>query len=159
MKFLLKIISSIIIIFSALLWWNIIYSAGESSSESLKNTQISNKSDQTSTSNSVQLCGSDNCTVKQWALKINHKVTDIERERTFFDYVQSVLWFVVSFIYIIGTIYIIYAWFLLLMWTGDIIASWKAKSNIIYVMVWLVVIYMAHPIMKWLINLLWWKMG
>jgi len=93
------------------------------------------------------------CNVKQW-LKEIRKTDWIEKDKTFFDYAQSVLSYLLWFVYILAVIYIIYAWFLLLMWTGDIIASWKARSNIIYVLVWVTVIFLANSIIVWLIGVL-----
>lgn len=151
MKKILKITTLIILIsINIISWLNYLNAADDSSSSSV----IRNQDD-----NYVDLCKfwedrDWRCTLDRWIVKIEDKVKWIEKERNTLEYAQDIIWYLLWFIYIIATIYIIYAWFLLLMWTWDIIASWKARSNIIYVLVWVTVIYLADSIVRWLISIL-----
>ncbi|MCT4617523.1 MAG: TrbC/VirB2 family protein [Candidatus Gracilibacteria bacterium] len=152
MKFLLKIFSTILIIFAIFAGGNNTF-AGDPDKPSSKEINESKTDTKLSKDNTFK-CKGRNCSVSDGALQIRKDVDDIEKDDSLFDYAQSVLSFVLKFIYIIATIYIIYAGFLLLMGTGDIIASGKAKSNIIYVLVGVTIIYLANSIVVWLIKVL-----
>ena len=67
-------------------------------------------------------------------------------------YIQNVVGYVLGFLALIATIIIIYAWFNLLTWIWDEEKAKKTKQIIIYAIWWILLIYLAAPIIKFVLE-------
>ncbi|MCT4617524.1 MAG: pilin [Candidatus Gracilibacteria bacterium] len=76
----------------------------------------------------------------------------IERNKRFSEYVQDIIKYALGFLTVVGVIYIIYAGLLLLTSAGEEEKMTKARKNIMFVMVGFAVVYLAYPIVSWLVN-------
>lgn len=70
------------------------------------------------------------------------------------QFIQDVVKYLLSFISIIGVIYIIYAGFQLMIGAGDEEKMKKAKQIILYVVIGIVVMWLAYGIVNWTIKLI-----
>jgi type IV secretory pathway VirB2 component (pilin) len=68
------------------------------------------------------------------------------------EYAQYIVTYLMGFISIIAVIYIIYAGFQLMIGAGDEEKMKKTRQIIIYVILGILVMWLAYPIVKWTIN-------
>ena len=96
----------------------------------------------------------DECNLSRWVEIVKWTVTGIETERPLSEYIQDITVYILSFLTIVSVIYIIYAWFRILIsvWDDEVIK--KQKSTILYVVVWLAVIWLAYPILVFVLEIL-----
>ena len=110
-----------------------------------------------SSSAEIPYCNDDKCGLVNWIEEAQWAINDTVSDRSASDYIQDVVAFLLGFIAIIAVIVIIYAWFNILTWAGDEEKIKKAKMTIIYVIVGIVVIYLAWPIFNLVVKILnWW---
>jgi len=93
------------------------------------------------------------CWLTQWidALKW---LEYIETERSFSVYAQDIVKFLLWFVYLVAVAFIVYAWFNLLTGAGDEEKAKKSKGMIIYVVIWILIIFLAGPITEFILNIL-----
>lgn len=84
-------------------------------------------------------------------------IDDSVTDRSASAYIQDVVAFLLWFIAIVAVILIIYAWFNILTWAWDEEKVKKAKMTIIYVVIGMIVIYLAWPIFTFIVNVLNWN--
>lgn len=99
-------------------------------------------------------CWEQDCNLTTWTEIVKETVGWIEKERTLTEYVQDITVYILTFISIIAVIYIIYAWFRILTWAWDEEVLKKQKTTILYVVLWMLVIWLAYPIVQFIINVL-----
>jgi uncharacterized membrane protein YwzB len=99
-------------------------------------------------------CWEEDCNLDTGIENVRNTVKWIEQERTFSEYVQDIVVYMLSFISIIAVIYIIYAWFRILTGAWDEEVLKKQKSTILYVIIWMAVIWLAYPITIFISDLL-----
>lgn len=80
-------------------------------------------------------------------------INDVETERTLSEYIQDVAAFALTFVSIIAVLYIIYAGFRILIWNGEEEQLKKSKTTIIYVIIGLVVMWLAWSITAFVLGL------
>ncbi len=99
-------------------------------------------------------CWEQGCNLSSWVDIVKWTVTGIETERPLSEYIQDITVYILSFLTIVSVIYIIYAWFRILIsvWDDEVIK--KQKSTILYVVVWLAVIWLAYPILVFVLGVL-----
>lgn len=85
---------------------------------------------------------------------IKDGLDDIETDRSLSEYIQDVLIYILTFISIIAVIYIIYAGVMILIGNGDEEKVKKSKQIIIYVALGIVLIWLAWPITRLILNIL-----
>jgi len=95
----------------------------------------------------------DDCGLENWVKAIKN-IDGIESTRTASVYIQDIVKYILTFLTLIATIIIIYAWFNLLTWVGDEEKAKKTKSIIIYAIIWLLIIFAAGPIIDFVLNIL-----
>ena len=105
----------------------------------------------------IQYCKDWECWINKWTESVKW-VNWIVTDRKFSQYVQDVIKYILTFVFIIAVIYIIYAWFNLLISAWDESKAKNSKSIIIYVIIWIVIIYLAYSIVLWIMNVLWVKL-
>ncbi|EKE27985.1 MAG: hypothetical protein ACD_3C00111G0002 [uncultured bacterium (gcode 4)] len=89
------------------------------------------------------------CTIDKWTDVVANNVNDIQKNKKFSVYVQDIAAYLVIFIWIIGVLYIIYSGFVILTSSGDDWKVKKAKVSIMYVLIWIILVFLAYPIIKW----------
>lgn len=91
----------------------------------------------------------------EWGIEIiKDSLWDIETERSASAYIQDVVEYLLTFLALIAVIYIIYAGFNIMIWNGDEEKLKKSRQTIIYVLLWLVVIFLAWPITLFILNII-----
>ena len=103
--------------------------------------------------NEIPYCNGEPCWVKAWIDAIKN-IDWLESNRTASVYIQGIVKYVLWFLALIATIMIIYAWFNLLTWVGDEEAAKKSKTIILYSVIWIVIIFLAGPIVEFVLNAL-----
>lgn len=92
--------------------------------------------------------------IQDWVDLVKNEVNSVETERAFSEYVQDVVLYLISFVSFIAIIYIIYAWFMILTWAWDEEKLKKSKTIIFYVAIWMILIWLAYPIVMFMIDFL-----
>jgi len=91
--------------------------------------------------------------LKQWIDAVKW-INDINKKDSATTYITSVTVYILWFVYFIAVVLIIYAWFNLLTWIWDEEKAKKSKTMIIYVILWIIIIFLAGPIVKFVIEAL-----
>lgn len=130
-------IISIILLFSLPFWANAAFSIRDSGAAP-----------------TVRYCQGDECGLQEWTEIIKNSLSDIETERTASEYIQDIVAYLLTFLALIAVIYIIYAGFNILIWNGDEEKLKKSRQTIVYVLLWLIVIFLAWPITLFILNIL-----
>lgn len=99
-------------------------------------------------------CGWNCDSISDGTNLVKYEINDIEKDRTFSQFVQDILIYLLWFLSLIAIIYIIYAWFMILIWAWDEEKLKKSKTTILYVVIWMVLIWLAYPITLFIINVL-----
>jgi len=103
---------------------------------------------------SVRYCEWNDCWLQQWTEIIKDSLWDIETDRSISQYIQDIVAYLLTFLALISVIYIMYAGFNILIWNGDEEKLKKSRQTIIYVLLWLIVIFLAWPITLFILNIL-----
>ena len=93
----------------------------------------------------VEYCQNWECWLEEWIEEM-YDIDGIETDRKASDFVQDIVSYLLTFVTIIWVIYIIYAWFNLLTSAWDEEKAKKSKQIIIYVMIWIILMYLANSI-------------
>ncbi|MDD3646128.1 MAG: TrbC/VirB2 family protein [Candidatus Gracilibacteria bacterium] len=102
----------------------------------------------------VDCAGDDDCDLKGGIEKVKNTVNDIEKDRKFSQYVQDVIQYILGFISLVAVIYIIYAGFMILIGAGDEDKLKKSKQTILYVIIGIVLIWLAYSIVAFIMDML-----
>jgi Na+-driven multidrug efflux pump len=102
----------------------------------------------------IRYCDDWECGLTEWIEIIKGSLDDIETERSASQYIQDVVQYLLMFISIVAVIYIMYAGFQILIWNGDEEKLKKSRQTIIYVMIGIIVIWLAWPITDFILNML-----
>ena len=99
-------------------------------------------------------CSGDACNIQTGIDIVKNQVNWIEQNKTFSQYIQDIVGYLLTFLTIIAVIYIIYAWFRILIgaWEEEVLK--KQKSTILYVVIWLAVIWIAYPLTLFIFQVL-----
>lgn len=100
------------------------------------------------------ICSDGECGLDAGIELAKQGINDIEKDRTLSEYIQDVIVYLLTFVSIIAVIYIIYAGFNILIGNGDEEKLKKSKLTIVYVVIGIVLIWLAWPITKFFINIL-----
>lgn len=106
------------------------------------------------TTNQIPYCKDGECWIDQWVDAIRD-INVIETQRTASQYIQDIAQYILNFLAFIAIFVIMYAWFKLLFWMWEEDAAKKSKQIIIYAILWLVIIYIAWPLIDfviWILN-------
>jgi hypothetical protein len=95
---------------------------------------------------SITYCQNGECWLKEWIETVKRSISDIDTTSTFSEKIQEIIVFLLTFLTLVAVIYIMYAWFKILVSNGEDEAIKKSKKTIIYVIVWIVVIWFAYTI-------------
>ena len=98
-------------------------------------------------------CQGDECGVQQGIDLVWTWINDVETERSLSEYIQDVAEFALTFVSIIAVLYIIYAGFRILIGNGEEEQLKKSKTTIIYVIIGLIVMWLAWSITAFVLNI------
>jgi len=99
-------------------------------------------------------CNSWDCWLQAWIEAVRWNVDGIVTDRSLSDYIQDIIVFLLGFLSIIAIIYIIYAGFTLLSSAWDEDKMKNTKNTILYVIIGLVIIWLAGPITTFVFRVL-----
>lgn len=102
----------------------------------------------------VYLCQWNECSLEQWALIAKDTIDTIENDRSLSVYITDIIQYLATFLSLIWVIIIIYAWFTILVSGWDEEKLKSARRMILYAIIWIVLIWLAHAIMLWFIEVL-----
>lgn len=99
-------------------------------------------------------CQDDECSLESWITVMKAWINDIEKDRKASTYVQDIIKYVLWFVTLVWVIYIIYSWFQIMIsaWAEDKVK--KSKMTIFYIFMWIVLIWLAYPIVNFMMKLL-----
>ena len=99
-------------------------------------------------------CANSDCSLTKWTELVKDTINDIEKDKTFSEYIQDIIFYVITFVSFIALIYIIFAWFKVLTSWWDEEENKKAKWIIKAVIIWIAIIWLAYPITSFIIKAL-----
>lgn len=105
-------------------------------------------------SDDIPYCNWNDCWLWKWVNAVKDAQLIQWWDTTASGYAVSVVRYILTFLFLISVIVIIYAGFVLLLWLWDEEKSKKAKQIIIYAIIWIVVIFLAWPLTTFIINVL-----
>lgn len=101
----------------------------------------------------IQYCNNAwECGLEEGIQKLQ-TIESIETQKSASEYIQDVVSFSLTFLAIVAVIYIIYAWFNILISAGDEEKMKKSKTTIIFVIIGLIIIFFATPILSFVLNI------
>lgn len=78
----------------------------------------------------------------------------IETDRSASEYIQDIVVYLLWFVSLIAVIYIIYSGFQILIWSGDEEKLKNSKKIILYVILWIILMWLAWPITNFIFDVL-----
>lgn len=101
----------------------------------------------------IHYCKDYSCWLIEWLKYIKASLVGswIETQWTASDYIQRILIYLLTFLKLFAIILIIYAWFVMLTSIGNEERFKKWKTIIIFTIIWLIIIYLAWPIVTFII--------
>ncbi len=98
----------------------------------------------------IEYCQWNKCTLSGWLTATKNAVGGTFSQKTIAVYVTDVVKYFLGFVTLVGVVYIIYAWAQLMTWGWDEEKVKKARQIIIYVIVWILLMWIAYWIV-WII--------
>lgn len=98
-------------------------------------------------------CQGDSCTTERWVNDVRTLIPDLTN-RPISVYIQDIVRYLLSFISIIAVIYIIYAGFQVMTGAGDEEKMKKARNIILYVIIGIIIMWLAYGIVWWALKLI-----
>ena len=96
-------------------------------------------------------CWDGECSLEEWTKIVKNWINDIETTRTTSEYIQDIVVYLLSFVTLIAVLYIIFAWAKILFSAWDDEEVSKSKKIIISVLIWIIVMWLAFAIVKFII--------
>ncbi len=91
--------------------------------------------------------------IKEWTEKTKDLIKDVYSEWKASDHIQSIVIYLLKFLALLSILVIIFAWFYILTaWTDEEKVS-KWKKIIFYVILWMIIIFLAWPITYFILNM------
>jgi len=99
-------------------------------------------------------CNGNQCGLNEGISLVKNGINDIETQRTLSQYVQDIVKYLLLFISIIAVLYIIWAGFNILIGNGDEEKLKKSRTTIVYVIIGIIIIWLAWPITTFILKVL-----
>ena len=102
-----------------------------------------------SSTNKILICdGSDwrKCSIEEWTRVIKENIKDIEKTQKASVFIQNIVAYLLMFLWLIGVLYVIYAWFNILLSAWEESKLKTEKQRIVFVIIGLIVIFLAYSI-------------
>ena len=104
--------------------------------------------------NEYDINWNNKCGLTEGTLEIRDKIDDIETERPLSEYVQDVVTFLLWFVSLVAVLYILYAWFNILISWWDEEKVKNSKMTIIYAWLWIILMWIAYSIVLFIIRII-----
>lgn len=101
----------------------------------------------------IPYCDTWDCWLEQWIDAVDW-VDAVVNDRPASQYIQDVVEYILWFLALIAVLVIIYSWFVLLTAAWDEDKAKKTKTIILYAIVWLIIIFLAGPIVEFVLDIL-----
>ena len=93
------------------------------------------------------------CSLDEWTKIVKNNIDWINTNQSFVDFVQDIVAYILTFISLIAVLYIIYAWFsILVSWWNDEVQK-KQKKTIFSIIIWIVLIWLSYTIVNFIVDL------
>jgi len=103
----------------------------------------------------VRYCNNDGeCGLDEGAQVIEGSLDGIVTDRSASEYIQDIIIYLLGFLFLIAVIYIIYAWFQILVAAWDEEKMKKSKNIIVYAFIGIVIIFLAWSIVRFMFNVI-----
>lgn len=99
----------------------------------------------------IGICKDGECGLEKGIEAIKN-IEDIETERSASEYIRDITLYILSFLWLIAVLYIIYWGFLIFSSAWDDEKVWKWKKLITYALVGILVIFLAYSIVAWFLT-------
>lgn len=99
------------------------------------------------------ICQDDDCGVDDGIDAVRDSIQWSETQKPASQYIQDIVNYVLTFMAIVGVLYIIYAWFNILTAAGDDEKVSNSKKTITYVAIGLVVMFLAASIINFIFSI------
>ena len=84
---------------------------------------------------------------------VKNNIDWINTNQSFVDFVQDIVAYILTFISLIAVLYIIYAWFsILVSWWNDEVQK-KQKKTIFSIIIWIILIWLSYTIVNFIVDL------
>lgn len=98
-------------------------------------------------------CTGSDCWIDSWLTAAKKSIGNELSSKGIAAYAQDIVIYLMGFVSVIAVIYVIYAGAQLMMGAGDEEKMKKARQIIIYVMLWIALMWLAVPIVKWTVDM------
>jgi hypothetical protein len=105
-------------------------------------------------SDKVIYCQWGECSLDNWTKIVKNWIETIEKNKTASEFIKSVVRYLLSFVSLIAVLYIIYAWFNLVIGGWNEEKNKKAKTTVVSIIVWIILMWLAYSIVLWLMNVI-----
>jgi small-conductance mechanosensitive channel len=95
------------------------------------------------------ICKWEECSIEAWITSTYETLKNVEQERPLSQYVIDVVKYILTFVALVWVIIILYAWFNILISAWDEEKVKTSRKIIIYVLIGILVIFLAFPIILW----------
>lgn len=102
----------------------------------------------------IQYCKWDSCTLNAWIDQVGTWIHGLETKRTFSQYIQDVVAYLIGFMFLVALVFVLYAWFNILTSSWDDEKVKNSKKIITNVIIWVVVIFLAYSIVSFIMEIL-----
>ena len=102
----------------------------------------------------VPFCSDGECGYQEWVKEVQDMVDNAETAIPLSDYIQDIVVYLLTFLSIIGVIYIMYAWFRIMIWWWSDESLKNSRKTILHVFIGLIVIWLAYSIVAFIIEIL-----
>ncbi len=100
----------------------------------------------------IPVCNDGKCSIKDGVNSVGSWMDGLLTDKPISQYIQDIVKYLLGFVSIIGVIYIIYAGFQLMIGAGDEEKMKKARQIITYVILGIVLMWLAFGIVNWTIK-------
>lgn len=100
----------------------------------------------------IQFCSDGSCTLSWGSIAVQGAVGDLFTKKSISVFVTDLVRYFLSFVTIVAVVYVLWAWFQLMVSGGDEEAAKKARKIIIYVIAGIVLMWLAY----WIVTLIIW---
>ena len=94
------------------------------------------------------------CGLKEGIQVLKWGITDVVTDRSLSQYIQDIVRYLLMFVTIVAVIYVIYAGFQIMVWGWEEEKLKSGKETIKYVLIGIVVMWLAYSIVAWLLKIL-----
>lgn len=98
----------------------------------------------------ISYCSGDSCSIDKWSDAVKTATNGLFADKTIVEFITDTVLYFLGFVTLIGVIYVLYAGFQIMTGGGDEEKMKKARQMIIYVLIGIVVMWMAY----WIVTLI-----